>query len=281
MTRIQYAPGHWTADTVLFTSHRQDQGPLAIRHGRSMGGRSAYALLGPDIAMPAGTTNNPPTATGAGWNAPWGGVGGPAIYFMQDASQTWIRGHLINGEWDGSGANWDNLVPMTSGGNANHKGVEGRMKVYLQNFRAFDKSNNGRNNYWYALQYWVQASTDPWAAHPAPAGNLYSYAPNMIRVTWRVVRLPKPAPGTWPNSLAAVGATPGWIDATPVLTPATPANVMLDLPNLQANNLPAVLVNNAANLAGVGGPVYALPPGAPAIHPAACLSDGTVEIMQD
>jgi hypothetical protein len=91
MSKIQYTAGHWTADTVLFTTHRQGHGLQAIRHGRSMGGTSAYALLGPDIAMPGGTTNNLPTATGPGWDAPWGGVGGPAIYFTQDGNQTWVR----------------------------------------------------------------------------------------------------------------------------------------------------------------------------------------------
>jgi hypothetical protein len=281
MSRIRYAAGNWTPNSLLFTSHRQDQGPLAMRHGRTIGGTSAYVLLDPDIAMPGGTTNNPPTAAGAGWNAPWAGVGGPALCFTQDGNQTWIRGHLVNGEWDGSGANWDNLVPMTSGANANHKWVEARMKVYLQNFRAFEEnSNGGHNAYWYGLQYWVQASTDPWAAVPA-AADLYSYAPNMIKVTWRIVTVQKPAPGTWPTGMASVAATPAWINATPALIPATMATIGLDLPNLPANNIPAALVNNPANLAATGGPVFALPVGAPAIHPVASPYDGTVEVMQD
>ncbi len=282
MSKIQYAPGKWTADSAVFTKRREAHGALAVRHGRSMGGTSAYALLGPDLTMPGVATNNPPSAIGAGWDLPWGGVGGPGIPFTQDGNQTWVRAHLINGEWGGSGASWANLTPMTSGGNANHKWVEARMKNYLQNFRAFDINNNGgHNNYWYGLQYWVQASIDPWAAPPAAAGNLYSYAPNMIKVTWRIVTLPKPAPGLWPWPPAAVAGTPAWIEATPALTPATVATIGPDLPNIPNNNIPAVLVNNAANLAGVGGLVYALPMGAPAIPAVASVYDGMVEIMQD
>lgn len=283
MSKIQYTPANWTPDQVLFTSRRQAHGPLAIRNGRPIGGTSAYALLGPDIAMPGGLTNNPPTAVGPGWNAPWGGAGGPPLSFVQDTNQTWVRGHLINGEWNGSGANWNNLVPLTAVANANHKFVEGRMKVYLQKFRAFDQNNNGGHNpYWYGLQYWVQASLDPWAAAPALANDLYAYAPNMIKITWRLVTLPKPAAGLWGgNAMAAVAGTPAWIDVTPVLTPATAATIVPDLPTIPGHNIPAVLVNNAANVAAAGGLVYALPPGAPAIPAVASAYDGEVEIMQD
>jgi hypothetical protein len=59
------------------------------------------------------------------------------------------------------------------------------------------------------------------------------------------------------------------------------ATIAGDLPNLPANNLPAALVNNPANLAGIGGLVYPLPGGVPAIHLAASPFDGTVEVMQD
>jgi len=282
MTKIQYTAGKWTPDSNLFTTRREAHGPLAVRNGRTMGATSAYALLGADLAMPGLATKSPPSATGPGWDAPWAGAGGPGICFTQDGNQTWVRAHLINGEWGGSGTNWNNLVPMTSGGNANHKWVEARMKVYLQNFRAFDlNSNGGHNNYWYALQYWVQASQDPWAAPPAAAANLYSYAPDMIKVTWRLVTVAKPAAGTWLSSGAATGATPAWVEANAVLVPATVATIVPDLPNIPANNIPAVLVNNAANVAGIGGLVYATPPGAPAIPAAASAYDGTVEIMQD
>jgi len=282
MSKIQHTGGKWTSDSVMFTKCREVHGPLAVRNGRTMGGTSAYALLGPDLTMPGMATKNAPSASGAGWDAPWAGVGGPGLYFTQDGNQPWVRAHLINGEWGGSGTSWSNLVPMTSGGNANHKWVEGRMKNYLQNFRAFDlNSNGGHNNYWYGVQYWVQASQDPWAAPPALANDLYSYAPNMIKVTWRVVTLAKPPTGTWPTSWGAVAATPAWIAANAVLVPATMATIGPDLPNIPANNVPNVLVNNAANVAGIGGLVYALPPGAPGIPAIASPYDGTVEIMQD
>ncbi|TWS96630.1 hypothetical protein [Reyranella sp. CPCC 100927] len=281
MTKIQYSVGKWTSDSNLFTKRRDTPGPLAIRHGRTFGGTSAYALLGPDLTMPGLATKNAPSATGPGWDTPWTGMGGPGLTFTEDTNETWVRAHLINGEWSGSGANWNNLVAMTSCGNANHKWVEARMKTYLQNFRAFDlHSNGGHNNYWYALQYWVQASTDPWAAVPA-AGDLYSYAPNMIKVTWRIVTVAKPAPGAWATSWGAVAAIPGWIEAHAVVAPATIATIGPDLPNIPLNNIPPVLVNNAANVAGVGGATYGLPAGAPAIPGTGSVYDGAVEIMQD
>ncbi len=282
MSRIPFAGNmgiHWTTDQTLFTNARDAHGPLAVRHGQHFGGSSAYALLGPDICITGGATNHTPSATGAGWDSQWAhaNAGGPAIWFTQDGTNSWKRGHLINAEWGGSGSNWNNLVPLTSRGNSNHKTVENRMKVYLQNFRAFDK--NGNNNYWYGLQYWVQASVDPWAAHPAPIGDLYSYAPNMIKVTWRIVVLPK-LPGALPNSTNVIAQAQHQI-ANGVLTPATALNIAQDLPNFPTTPLPGVLVNNAVNVAAAGGMVHPLSALAPAIPLAASPFDGTVEVMQD
>lgn len=283
MSKICYDGVHWTPDNPIFAFRSQVQGPLAMWFGQNMGGTSAYALLGPDIERPGGRAHNPTTATGAGWDQAWGhappGGAGPGFPFTLDAVNIWCRGHLINGEWNGSGAHWDNLTPLTSQGNANHRTVEMRMRVYLQNFRAFDSMGNGHQTYWYALHYWVQVSTAPWAAAPA-VGNLYSYCPNMIRVTWRIVRINKPvgAPGT--TGMAALGAAGAAITAAPKVG-ATPANIALDLPNLPPHGVPAALTNSAANAAGIGGAVYPLPAGAPAIPAAVSPFDGTVEIFQD
>jgi hypothetical protein len=283
MSRIPYTAGnytHWTSNTVIFTRAREDHGVLAVRHGQTFGGTSAYALLGPDLYMPGGSTNNSPTATGPGWDQPWphANAGGPNLCFTQDAAQSWKRAHLINAEWGGSGSNWRNLVPMTATGNSNHKTVEARMKVYLQNFRAFEE--NGRHDFWYCLQYWVQASLDPWAAPPAATGNLYSYAPNMIKVTWRIMKLDKFPGGALPNSAAALPLARQQI-ATGPLTPASDADIQFDLPNMPATPLPPVLVNNQANRQAMGGFVYPIPPNAPAIPAANSAFDGEVEVMQD
>lgn len=284
MSKIRYNGALWTPDNPVFASRMQAQGPLALWHGQNMGGTSAYALLGPDIERPGGRTHNPPNAVGAGWDQAWAngppGGAGPNLCFTQDANNNWYRGHLINGEWDGSGANWNNLTPLTSQGNANHRTVETRMRVYLQNFRAFDTSANGHKTYWYALHYWVQVSTVPWAAAPAAAGNLYSYCPNMIRVTWRIVRINKPVAGLGTTPMVALATAGANIDAA-AKPGATPAQIAVDLVNIPANNIPAALTNNAVNLAAVGGGVYALPPGAPPISPVASPYDGSVEIFQD
>lgn len=284
MSKICYDGAHWTPDSPVFASRSQRQGPLAVWHGQQMGGTSAYALLGPDIERPGGRTHNPPTALGAGWDQAWGNAppagGGPGFPFTQDAANNWFRGHLINGEWNGSGALWNNLTPLTAQANANHRTVEMRMRVFLQNFRAFDGMGNGHSAYWYALHYWVQVSTAPWAAPPAAVGNLYAYCPNMIKVTWRIVRINKPvgAPGT--TAMAALAAAGAAIDVAAKVG-ATPANIAFDLPNIPLHGVPAALTNNIANAAAVGGGVFALPAGAPAIPAAASPYDGTVEIFQN
>jgi hypothetical protein len=277
MSKIEYKAGYWTVDTWLFTSHRQLYGPLATWHAQVFGATSAYVLLGPDICMPGGTTHNPPSASGAGWDMPWGNAaaGGPTVQFNNDAANTWVRGHLINGAWGGTGTDWYNLVAMTSAANNNHKRVESKMKTYLQHFRFFDQTNNGHKNYWYALQYWVQASIDPWAALPSAVNNLYSYCPNMIKVTWRIMKVKKPPVGT------SAAAAPNWINVNAKLKQATAANITTDLPNLPPHGLPNVLRDNPANQLSIGSALQMLPILAPQIPAAETAFDGTIEIMQN
>ena len=282
MTKLCYDGVHWTVHNNVFTARGHRHGPLAARYGQNIGGTSAYALLGPDIERPGGRTHNPPTALGAGWNAAWGNAPpgpGPGLHFTQDANNLWYRGHLINGEWAGSGVNWSNLTPLTTQANANHRTVENRLRIYLQNFRAYSEMGNGHRVYCYALQYWVEVSTAPWAAAPA-ANDLYSYCPNMIRVTWRVVTINLPVGGAHGTAMTVLGGAGAAIDVAPIAQAGAGA-IAMDLPNIPLHGIPAVLTNNAANLADIGGAVYALPPGAPVIPAVSTGYDGRVEIFQD
>jgi hypothetical protein len=284
MTKLRYDATHWTPHSNVFQARDLRHGPLAVwQAAQTFGGSSAYALLGPDIERPAGRTHNPPSAVGPGWNAAWNHAppvgAGPNLSFTQDAANVWYRGHLINGEWSGSGTQWSNLTPLTSQANANHRFVEGRMRVYLQNFRAFNEMGSGHQTYWYALKYWVQVATAPWSAVPA-AGDLYSYCPNMIKVTWRVVTINKPMGGMGGTAMAALAAAGAAIDIA-VKTPAGAGGIAMDLPNIPLHNVPAALTLNVANLADMGGGVHPLPPGAPLIHGVNSNYDGEVEIFQN
>lgn len=284
MTKLRYDHVHWTPHNDVFMARGHAHGPLAVwQAGQTFGGSSAYALLGPDIERPNGRTHNPPSALGPGWDLAWLHAppvgGGPAFPFTLDANNIWYRGHLINGEWGGSGGNWNNLTPLTAQANANHRTVENRLRVYLQNFRAFNEMGSGHQTYWYALQYWVQVATAPWSAAPA-VGDLYSYCPNMIKVTWRVVTIAKPMGAMGGNAMTALNAAGAAIDAA-VKTQAAGGGIGADMPNIPVHGIAAVLTLNAANLADAGGGVHALPGTAPAIPAANSPYDGSVEIFQD
>lgn len=284
MTKLRYDHVHWTPHHDVFTARGHRQGPLAVwQAGQTFGGTSAYALLGPDIERPGGRTNNVPSATGPGWDLAWSHAppagAGPTFPFTQDGTTSWKRGHLINAEWAGSGANWNNLTPLTTQANANHRTVEGRLRLYLQNFRAFNEMGAGHATYWYALQYWVQVSTLPWSSAPA-VGDLYSYCPNMIRATWRVVRITKPVGAMGGNAMTAVNGAGAAIDAA-VKTQATAAGIGGDMPNINVHGIPAVLTFNLANQGEAGGAVHPVPGAAPAIPPVSSPYDGSVEIFQD
>ena len=45
---------------------------------------------------------------------------------------------------------------------------------------------------WYGILYVVQRSQTPWADAPAAQNNLYSYAPEFIKVSWRAISITKP-----------------------------------------------------------------------------------------
>lgn len=296
MTKICYDGVHWTSDHVLFKYAGMRRGPLATWHGQTFGGTCAYAFLGPDLKMPGGASHNPPKATGPGWDQAWthAAAGGPPCQFTTDPNGiTWVRGHLVNGEWGGPGDYWENLTPLTSQGNANHKTIENLLKTYLENFKNFDQSNAGHRAYWYCLQYWVQVSNVPWAAAPATMNDLYSYAPNMIKATWRIKRLAKPVGAAGTTASAHFVASVTHVDQPPAgtLTPATGAQIAADLPHMPAGAAPAFLTATPANAvefaataaavaAGGVPPYHAIPAGWPGIPAAANPFDGECVIYQ-
>ncbi|MEL7092791.1 MAG: hypothetical protein AAFN94_13745 [Pseudomonadota bacterium] len=282
MTKLCYDGTHWSTEISLFRYSRKANGPLATWHGQTFGGTSAYALLGPDIAGPGGISHNPAQATGPGWDQAWGNAatGGPALSFNQDGNIDWKRGHLLNGEWGGDGGIWENLVALSAQANANHATVEGRIRTLLNSFRAFDSANGGHAPYWYCIGYWVQASTAPWSAANT-ADDLYAYCPNMIKVTWRVMRLTKPVGGPGTSAATFLNTVMAHIRNPPIGAFRQATAVELGHDGIQQPpGLPAVLTNNAANLAEAGGGVHAAPASAPAMGVGTAY-DGSVEVFQD
>lgn len=178
------------AQKKLFTSAQLVNGSLAQRQGMQFAGQFGFVLIGPDISLPGGRTNNPPTAVGPIWNA-LAGSGRPAVTFANDANCAWVRGHLVNGEWSGPGNMWQNLTPLTPTANHNHATVESYMRTFCQASLAYDNAPSVYKPAWYAIAYLVQCSVNPWAATPANT-DLYSYAPEFIKVSWRAVEIQKP-----------------------------------------------------------------------------------------
>lgn len=257
---------HWSTNQPIFTIAREHSGALAVRQIAHFGATGASALLGPDLAMPGQQGNNLPTAGGAPWNLLL--PGGPPLYFIQDTTYPWIRGHLINGRWGGLGNTWQNLVPLTGVGNANHATVES----YIDNFIAacYQYETGGPRPVWYAVYYCVQASVNPFS-HPANTHpqNLYAYAPEFIRIQWRAVAVTKPVNVSAANAAANIGNYPiNPVAAFPpgfVLPPRPP--VMVGAGALPPGNFPG------------GAVLGAVPAGFPAAQGNGF--DGAIEIHQD
>jgi len=270
MSRIIYtgAPNnpHWSTNQPMFTIARPLAGPLAVRQIANFAGSSASAVLGPDLAMPGQQGNNVPTAVGAPWNQLL--VGGPPLSFVQDGTYPWIRGHLINGRWGGPGNNWQNLVPLTGTGNANHATVEGYIDGFIN--ACYQYEVGGQRASWYGVYYCVQASVNPFSdPNVTNAQNLYSYAPEFIRLSWRAVSIVKPvnvAPAT-----AAANISNYAVAAVPVF----PMGFVL--PQLPAVMVGAQVLPAAGNVPG-GAVLGALPPAFPAAQ--ANGFDGQIEIHQ-
>jgi hypothetical protein len=238
MSRVVYDNnGHWSTDQVIFTTIGPNNGGLCPRQNTNFGGTVGAAILGPDLTMPGVQGNNLPTAVGQLWNQLL--PGGPAVTFTQDGNfNGWIRGHLVNGRWGGSGANWNNLTPLTAQANANHATVEGYIDSFLVRSAAFEAS--ARQQLWLGVYYCVQVSAAPFAAiGHINDGNLYAYAPAFIRVSWRAVSINKPigfAPAAVAGNMANLGFNP--VAAFPLgfNLPARP-QAMVNTQTLPANNV--------------------------------------------
>lgn len=198
----------WSQQTPIFLALIQLNPNLALRGDPNQpirfGASSASALLGPDLMMPGQQANNPPTVRDYPWsNSPPIFQGGPNLPFDQ-AHQVWVpnvmrfigpwvRGHLINGRWGGSGNTWRNLTPLTQQANQFHSPIEQHMDNYLTNSLRYEDA--AHRNHWYGIWYKVQCSVAPFSQSLAqiPArNNLYSYAPAFIKITWRAVSIQKP-----------------------------------------------------------------------------------------
>lgn len=263
-TNAQGVP-KWSAPSIIFREEMGGMGPLSVRQGQNFAASNSSALLGPDLNMPGGGGNNPPTATGYVWSLPVTFAGGPAVTFDLDGNYQWKRGHLVNGRWGGSGADWRNLTPLTNIANPNHSTIEAYMDRYLESSLNYETS--GYRTHWYCLWYAVQCSAAPFSAAPAP-GDLYSYAPEFIRVNWRAVSVIKPVN----YSVAQVQANP-LMAGGPVTVPVLPftAPVVPQVPGWPVAVLPP------GNVPG-GAVLGALPVGYPAAQ--ANGFDGQIEIHQ-
>ncbi len=216
MSRIEYtdAPGQnrkrriRTAEGNFFCLIQPDRGPEVNRQNYNSGASWAYAILGPDLKRPGSQQTNTPTATKAGFTSGWYGQNRPSSTFYTNRynQDTWILGHMINGAWGGSGASWQNLTPLTHTANMNHKTIESKMNEYLTQSYAYEKAHKGVALYWYGIEYLVECSTAPFADNQRNVStNLYAYAPEFIRVTWRAIRIQKRTdllPNQIPNFLA-------------------------------------------------------------------------------
>lgn len=253
--------------SAIFTSTNMLHGGLSVRQGIAFGASAAVAILGPDLMLYGMGLPHVPTATGAPWDALLPGVGRPLLSFTQDTTFTWIRGHLINGRWGGSGANWNNLTPLTSTANSNHSTVEGYIDNYLTNSLSYD--NAAYRTHWYGVCYLVQCSVAPFS-HPTTTGNaqLYSYAPAFIRVSWRAISIAKPI-----NT--AVHAVTAWLPGAPIAPVGMfPGAFNVPVRPTVMNGVAALPLGNVA-----GGAVLGVAPG---WFPAAQVNgfDGDIEIHQ-
>lgn len=246
MSKVMYNQKLQT-DQVLFNFPDVQNGALCARHGLHMGGTWGFALLGPDIMMTGGASNNPPQATCTGWDLAWSGTSRPTLTFGQDVTyKKWIKGHLVNGEWGGSGTSWNNLAPFTSQANANHKTVEGFIKTFLTKSRSYDQFTTPVPASWYGVEYLVECSLDPFAHTSMNVStNLYAYAPAFVKVRWRAVEIAKP-------TNVATHLIPGQLPSLP-RSPVSKTNLPFTVTPPKALNGATCLPSGNTT----GGPVHA------------------------
>ncbi len=188
MSRVNYR-GSWCPAGYFFQLMFDSYGVICHRHNHPCGATWAYGVLGPDLRMPGSVAQNPPRAGGAPWDKAFS-QGIPTVRFDQDTTfNRWYRGHLINGEWGGTGTEWKNLVPLTSVANSNHTTIEDHIRDFLDRSLRYEHENRPPD--WYCVLYLVERSQDPFSTVDT-ADDLYSYAPAFIKVSWRAVTYPKP-----------------------------------------------------------------------------------------
>lgn len=208
MSKIEFDPGiNANGKRGRITKHEGNffcliqpaRGAEVVRQNYNSGASWAYAVLGPDLKRPGSQQTNTPNATKPGFTSGWVGANRPASIFSTNRfnMDSWKLGHMINGAWGGSGTSWQNLTPLTHTSNMNHKTIEGHMNNYLTSSYTYDANSNSVRLYWYGIQYLVECSADPFADNGVDVPtNLYAYAPEFIRVTWRAVRVLKPTDRT-------------------------------------------------------------------------------------
>jgi hypothetical protein len=150
------------------------------------GATTGSILLGPDLAMGQGPVNAP-SIGGTYWDT----ANRTGETFLNNVGYVWIRGHLINGRWGGSGGTWNNLTPLTALANSNHKTVEKYMDDYIIACLNYERAAD--RDFWYGVYYSVRCSVNPLSdVASTNNNNLHSYAPEFIKVSWRAIVMTKP-----------------------------------------------------------------------------------------
>lgn len=188
-----------TMEGNFFCLVESRNGPEIQRQNYASGARWAYGILGPDNFRPGSLQTNKPTAKKPGFTSGWVGQNRPATTFYTNRFNNggWILGHMMNGAWGGSGSSWQNLTPLSHVGNSNHKTIETQMNNFLSASYSYDVNSNNYRPSWFGIEYLVECSVNPLAANNVNVStNLYAYAPEFIRVTWRAIEIPKPSDRT-------------------------------------------------------------------------------------
>lgn len=224
------------------------------RQNYASGANWAYGILGPDNFRPGSLQTNKPTAKKPGFTSGWVGPNRPSTTFYTNRfnNGSWILGHLMNGAWGGSGSSWRNLTPLSHVANSNHKTIETQMNNYLSASYSYDVNSNNYRPSWYGIEYLVECSINPLAANNVNVPtNLYAYAPEFIRVSWRAIEILKPTNRT-ANQIAtylancAIHPVPNLPNTFPAINGAIRNNGALTAINNNAHG--GLVVNSGINL---------------------------------
>lgn len=277
MSKIEFDPGiNLNGKRGRITKHegnffcliQTDQGAEVSRQNYNSGASWAYGVLGPDLKRPGSQQTNTPNVNKAGFTSGWVGTNKPSSIFLTNRfnGDSWKLGHMINGAWGGSGRSWLNLTPLTHTSNMNHKTIEGHMNNFLSSSYTYEANSNNHRPYWYGIEYLVECSVAPFAANLVNVStNLYAYAPEFIRVTWRAIRILKPTNRT-PNQI------PTYLDNYVI---QSVQNIPFNFPNFPGN-----LRNNGALPQGNVRGGNAINSGIQLVQARANNFDGSCDIFQ-